>query len=40
MAHSDPTNSEAFDTDVLVVGSGPTGATCALALAAYGVRVP
>ena len=28
-----------YDTDVLVVGSGPTGATCALALATYGVRV-
>jgi 2,4-dichlorophenol 6-monooxygenase len=31
--------SDGFDTDVLVVGSGPTGATCALALATYGVRV-
>lgn len=28
-----------FDTDVLVVGSGPTGSTTALALATYGVRV-
>jgi 2,4-dichlorophenol 6-monooxygenase len=28
-----------FDTDVLVVGSGPTGGTAALALATYGVRV-
>lgn len=28
-----------FDTDVLVVGTGPTGATTALALATYGVRV-
>lgn len=28
-----------FDTDVLVVGTGPTGATMALALATYGVRV-
>lgn len=27
-----------FDTDVLVVGSGPMGATTALALATYGVR--
>lgn len=27
-----------FDTDVLIVGSGPTGATAALALATYGVR--
>jgi 2,4-dichlorophenol 6-monooxygenase len=28
-----------FDTDVLIVGTGPTGATAALALATYGVRV-
>jgi len=28
-----------FNTDVLVVGSGPMGATTALALATYGVRV-
>jgi 2,4-dichlorophenol 6-monooxygenase len=28
-----------FDTDVLVVGTGPMGATTALALATYGVRV-
>lgn len=28
-----------FDTDVLVVGSGPMGAAAALALATYGVRV-
>jgi 2,4-dichlorophenol 6-monooxygenase len=28
-----------FETDVLVVGTGPTGATTALALATYGVRV-
>jgi len=27
-----------YDTDVLIVGSGPTGATTALALATYGVR--
>jgi 2,4-dichlorophenol 6-monooxygenase len=27
-----------FDTDVLIVGSGPTGSTLALALANYGVR--
>ena len=27
-----------FDTDVLIVGTGPTGATAALALATYGVR--
>src|SRR5262245_47371374 len=29
---------DAFDTDVLIVGSGPTGSTLALALATYGVR--
>lgn len=29
---------DAFDTDVLIVGSGPTGATTALALATCGVR--
>jgi 2,4-dichlorophenol 6-monooxygenase len=28
-----------FDTDVLIVGTGPTGAAAALALATYGVRV-
>lgn len=28
-----------FDTDVLVVGTGPFGATCALALATYGLDV-
>ncbi len=27
-----------FDTDVLIVGSGPTGTTTALALATYGIR--
>lgn len=27
-----------FDTDVLIVGNGPTGATLALALATYGVK--
>ena len=31
-------NAAQFDTDVLIVGSGPTGATTALALATYGVR--
>jgi 2,4-dichlorophenol 6-monooxygenase len=30
---------ETFDTDVVVVGMGPTGATTALALATYGTRV-
>jgi 2,4-dichlorophenol 6-monooxygenase len=29
----------AFDTDVLIIGAGPTGATAALALATYGVSV-
>lgn len=33
------TTSNSFDTDVLVVGTGPAGATTALALATYGVRV-
>ncbi|MGB8941069.1 MAG: FAD-dependent monooxygenase [Streptomyces sp.] len=28
-----------YDTDVIVVGTGPTGATATLALATYGVRV-
>jgi 2,4-dichlorophenol 6-monooxygenase len=28
-----------FDTDILIVGAGPTGATAAIALATYGVRV-
>ena len=32
-------NSENYDADVLVVGTGPMGATAALALATYGVRV-
>lgn len=30
---------EQFDTDVLVIGTGPTGATAALALATYGIKV-
>ncbi|MDP9821814.1 FAD-dependent monooxygenase [Nocardioides massiliensis] len=30
--------SAAYDTDVLVVGTGPAGATTALALATYGIR--
>ncbi|MQT46161.1 2,4-dichlorophenol 6-monooxygenase [Pseudomonas helleri] len=32
-------DSKQFDTDVLVIGTGPAGATTALALATYGVRV-
>lgn len=32
-------DSEGFDSDVLVVGLGPGGATAALALARYGIRV-
>ena len=32
-------NPSEFDTDVVVVGSGPMGGTTALALATYGVRV-
>ena len=35
-AHGAPNG---YDTDVLVVGSGPAGSTTALALATYGVRV-
>jgi len=31
--------SETYDADVLVVGTGPMGATTALALATYGIRV-
>lgn len=38
MQNSDMQSSE-LSTDVLVVGSGPMGATTALALATYGVRV-
>lgn len=30
---------ETYDTDVIVVGTGPMGGTTALALASYGVRV-
>lgn len=36
---TDDTADKEFDTDVLVVGMGPMGATAALALATYGVRV-
>lgn len=32
-------SSTEFDTDVIVIGSGPTGGTAALALATYGIRV-
>lgn len=32
-------SSAGFDTDVIVIGTGPTGATAALALASLGVRV-
>lgn len=32
-------NPKHMDTDVLVVGTGPTGATTALALATYGIKV-
>ncbi|MFC9557354.1 FAD-dependent monooxygenase [Rhodococcus sp. NPDC056960] len=32
------TPANAYDTDVFIVGTGPTGATAALALATYGVR--
>ena len=33
-----PGDAADFDTDVFIVGTGPTGATAALALATYGVR--
>jgi len=32
------TDSGSFDTDVIIIGSGPTGSTTAMALATYGVR--
>jgi 2,4-dichlorophenol 6-monooxygenase len=32
-------DSQQFDTDVMVIGLGPAGATTALALATYGIRV-
>lgn len=37
-AREDATDSGGYDTDVFIVGTGPTGATTALALATYGVR--
>jgi 2,4-dichlorophenol 6-monooxygenase len=39
LAHVAEHGTGAFDTDVLVVGTGPTGAAAALSLATYGVRV-
>src|SRR5690554_4346722 len=33
------TSPQHYDTDVLIVGTGPTGSIAALALATYGVRV-
>jgi 2,4-dichlorophenol 6-monooxygenase len=38
-AFSPFTSVDGFDTDVVVIGLGPAGATAALALATYGVRV-
>ena len=38
-AHEAAEHMSDFDTDVVVVGTGPMGATAALALATYGVRV-
>jgi 2,4-dichlorophenol 6-monooxygenase len=38
-AFSPFTSVDGIDTDVVVVGLGPAGATAALALATYGVRV-
>ena len=34
------TPNDAYDTDVLVIGSGPAGGSAALLLATYGVRTP
>jgi len=38
MTHTHPTELGAYDTDVLVVGSGPAGGSAALLLATYGIR--
>lgn len=35
---SNMTDNGSFETDVIIIGSGPTGATTAMALATYGVR--
>ena len=32
-------SNQPFDTDVAVIGTGPAGATTALALATYGIAV-
>uniref|UniRef100_UPI0009FE5426 FAD-dependent oxidoreductase n=1 Tax=Aldersonia kunmingensis TaxID=408066 RepID=UPI0009FE5426 len=39
MNSHNPVPADGFDTDVLVVGTGPMGSATALALATYGVRV-
>lgn len=35
---SNMTDNGSFETDVIIIGSGPTGATTAMAFATYGVR--